>query len=226
MPGSSVLEDIELMIEYIRGGGSGKPPSRDNVGGDDNDGSSPPEPRQPSSRKYATAIVLAMASIMMFFLVLAVAFVVLRVENLRVWSSVHLPGILWLNTVVLMTSSATLEIARRKLRRDSLQGFRHMWMLTTLLGAIFAAGQAIAWWRLMASGVFLASRLASSFFYVFTAAHAVHLLGGICALLYVGLRKFEVARISRAMAAEVTSYYWHFMDGLWLFLLALLYLGQ
>jgi heme/copper-type cytochrome/quinol oxidase subunit 3 len=53
----------------------------------------------------------------------------------------------------------------------------------------------------------------------------VHLFGGICALLYVGLRKFETARVSRATAVEVTSYYWHFMDGLWLFLLALLYFG-
>ncbi len=174
MPGSSVLEDIELIIEDIRGGGSGKPPARDDDGGDDSGDRNRPEPRQPSSGKYATAIVLALASITMFFLVLAAAFLVLRLENRGAWSSVHLPGILWFNTVVLMTSSATLEIARRELRRDSLSGFRQMWMLTTLLGAMFVAGQAIAWWRLMASGVFMASRLASSFFYVFTAAHAVH----------------------------------------------------
>ena len=70
------------------------------------------------------------------------------------------------------------------------------------------------------------SRLASSFFYVFTALHAVHLMGGICALLYIGIRKFETAQISRAAAAQVASYYWHFMDGLWLFVVALLYFGQ
>jgi cytochrome c oxidase subunit 3 len=228
MPGSSVLEDIELIIEDISGGGSGKPPSRDDDdGGDDGGGGgNRPDSRRSNSKKYSTAIALAMLSILMFFMVLTAAFVVLRVENLRTWSGVRMPWILWLNTIVLMSSSATLELARRKLQHDSLRGFRQMWMLTTALGLLFVAGQALAWRQLAASGVFLASRLASSFFYVFTAVHAVHLLGGICALVYVGLRKFETARVSRALAAEVASYYWHFMDGLWLFLLALLYFAQ
>jgi heme/copper-type cytochrome/quinol oxidase subunit 3 len=56
--------------------------------------------------------------------------------------------------------------------------------------------------------------------------HGLHLLGGICALLYVSFRKFEKAKVSRSIAAEVASYYWHFMDGLWIFLLALLYVGK
>jgi len=101
-----------------------------------------------------------------------------------------------------------------------------MWTLTTSLGLLFVGGQIIAWRRLAAHGVYLDSGLASSFFYLFTAMHAVHLLGGICALLYVELHRFEAARISRSLAAEIASYYWHFMDGLWVFLLALLYLGR
>jgi cytochrome c oxidase subunit III len=84
----------------------------------------------------------------------------------------------------------------------------------------------IAWWQLAQHGVYLALRLAASFFYVFTALHALHLLGGVCALLYVALHKFDAARVSRSLAAQVASYYWHFMDGLWLFLLALLYFGR
>ncbi len=229
MPGTSVLDDIELLIEDIRGGGSGKPPSRDGDDGDDGEnrgGGGRPEPSGSSTRKYSTAIALAMASILMFFLVLTAAFVVLRVHNLRTWSGIHIPRILWINTLVLMTSGATLEMARRRLQMDSLHGFRKLWMLTTALGAAFIGGQLIAWLQLAASGVFLTSRVASSFFYVFTALHAAHLIGGICALVYVGIRKFEKARISRALAVKVTSYYWHFMDGLWLFLLALLYFGQ
>jgi cytochrome c oxidase subunit 3 len=226
MPGSTVLDDIELIIEDISGGGSGQPPVRDDDGGGDDQRGPRPEPRRSSSKKYSTAIALAMLSILMFFMVLTAAFVVLRVENLRTWSGVHLPWILWVNSAVLMASSGTLEIARRKLQHDRVSGFRKMWLLTTFLGALFVAGQAMAWLQLNASGVFISSRLASSFFYVFTAVHAVHLLGGICALLYVGFRRFEAARVSRAVAAEVASYYWHFMDGLWLFLLALLYFGQ
>jgi cytochrome c oxidase subunit 3 len=230
MPGTSVIDDIELIIEDIRGSG-GKPPSRrdDGDGGDDGGntgGDRRPEPRRSSAKKYSTAIALAMLSILMFFMVLTAAFVVLRVKNLHTWSAIRLPWILWLNTAVLLASSATIELARRKLQVDGLRGFRQMWALTTILGMIFLAGQVIAWRHLAAEGVYVASRLSSSFFYVFTALHAAHLVGGICALLYVGLRNFEAAHVSRLVAAEVTSYYWHFMDGLWLFLLALLYFGQ
>jgi cytochrome c oxidase subunit 3 len=167
-----------------------------------------------------------MLSILMFFMVLTAAFVVLRFDNRHTWAGIRMPWILWVNTAVLLLSSATLELARRKLLVDSLRGFKQMWGLTTLLGLTFVAGQVLAWRQLASQGVYMSSRLATSFFYVFTALHAVHLLGGICALLYVGLRKFETARVSRFVAAEVTSYYWHFMDGLWIFLLALLYFGQ
>jgi len=230
MPGTSVIDDIELIIEDIRGGG-GKPPSRrdDGDGGDDGGntgGDRRPEPRPSSVKKYSTAIALAMLSILMFFMVLTAAFVVLRINNLHTWSAIRLPWILWLNTAVLLASSATLELARRKLQADRLRGFRQMWALTTILGMIFLAGQLIAWRHLAGEGVYMTSRLSSSFFYVFTALHAAHLVGGICALLYVGLRNFAAAHVSRLVAAEVTSYYWHFMDGLWLFLLALLYFGQ
>jgi cytochrome c oxidase subunit 3 len=228
MPGTSVLDDIELVIEDIRGGGGGKPPSHDDDGNDGGDtgGEHRPERRLPSPRKYSTAIALAMLSILMFFMVLTAAFIALRVKNLHSWAGIRVPSILWINTAVLLASSATLELARRKLQADSVRAFKRMWMLTTALGILFVAGQFIAWRQLAAQGVYLASRLASSFFYVFTALHAVHLLGGICALLYVRFRQFETARVSRFVAAEVASYYWHFMDGLWLFLLALLYFGQ
>jgi len=229
MPGT-VAEDIELIIEDIRGNGGGKPPSRD--GDDDGDGDEGsggehgPEPRRPNTKKYSTAVLLAMVSITMFFLVPTAAFVVLRVANRHHWAGIHLPGILWLNTGALLMSSVTLEIARRRLRVDDASGFHRMWTVTTALGLAFVAGQVIAWRQLAAQGVYAASGLASSFFYVFTALHAVHLLGGVCALLYVASRKSAASEVSRSFAAKVTSYYWHFMDGLWVFLLALLYLGR
>ena len=121
MPGSNVLDDIELIIEDIRGTGGGKPPSRDgdDDGGDEGGGNSGgernPDPRRAGAKKYSTAIALAMLSILMFFMVLAAAFLVLRVENLHKWSGVRVPWILWVNTAVLLASSATLELARRKI---------------------------------------------------------------------------------------------------------------
>jgi cytochrome c oxidase subunit III len=229
MPGT-VADDIELIIEEIHGNGGGKPPSRDgdnDGGGDDGGGGEhAPEPRPPSSKKFSIAVLIGMVSIVMFFLVLTAAFVALRVHNLHNWTGIRMPRILWANTVALLASSATLEMARRKLRLDDAAGFRRMWGLTTALGILFVGGQVVAWWQLALQGVYMTSRLASSFFYVFTALHAAHLLGGVCALLYVALHKFDAARVSRSLAAQVASYYWHFMDGLWLFLLALLYFGR
>jgi cytochrome c oxidase subunit III len=162
---------------------------------------------------------------LMFFMALASAFIVLR-RGSGVWVTVHLPTVVWANTVVLLASSFTLEAARRRLVLTDLRGFRKFWMVTTVLGFLFVAGQLVAWRQLVAQGVYIASNQGSSFFYIFTGAHAVHLLGGVGALVYVSAHRFGEKDVSRSTAAEVASYYWHFMDGLWIFLLALLYLGK
>ena len=222
MPGNTVIEEIELIIDDLRGGGGKLPPSADDGdGGGDGDKF---RRSGPSSRRYSIAIGLAMVSILVFFLAMVVAFVVLERFN-TAWIPAHLPRILWINTVVLLTSSVTLELARRSLASVDLRRFQALWRITTGLGVLFLVGQVIAWWELVHSGVFISTQ-ASSFFYIFTGAHGVHLAGGIAALLYVSLRKFERARISRAAASQVASYYWHFMDGLWVLLFVLLYAGR
>ena len=230
MPGKPVLDDIELIIEDVHGTGGGKPPSRH--GDDGGDGEGPggggrtPDPRRPAARRYSTAVALAMLSIVMLFMALAAAFLVSKSNSLEPWTSLKMPGVLWANTAVLLASSGTLELARRRLARDDARGFRRLWALTTVLGVVFVLGQFAAWRQLAAQGEYATSRLANSFFYVFTALHAAHLLGGICALVAVAARRFDPARLSRAAAAEIASYYWHFMDGLWLFLFALLLFAQ
>jgi cytochrome c oxidase subunit III len=222
MPGSTVLEELELIIEDI--GGGGKLPPRDD--GDDGGGDGDRWRRASSPvRRYSIGIGLAMVSILVFFLGLAVAFVVLERFN-SAWVPVQLPRILWANTIVLLASSVTLELARRSLADFNLSRFQILWRITTALGVLFLVGQVIAWRELVDSRVFLNSTQASSFFYIFTGAHGVHLLGGICALLYVSLRKFEQAKVSRRAASQVASYYWHFMDGLWVLLFALLNFGR
>ncbi len=223
MAGTSVLDDIELIIEDIGGGGGRKPPS-----GDDGEGPGGGKRRAPgnsSARKYAIAIALAMAAILMFFMAIVAAFLFLRATSNK-WVNFRVPNLLWINTLVLLASSASLEFARKRLAVSDENGFKKLWMLTTLLGTVFVLGQVIAWRELVAAGTYASSTLAAGFFYVFTAAHAAHLLGGICALLYVGFRKFRQSEMTRMAATEVTSYYWHFMDGLWVFLLALLYFGK
>jgi cytochrome c oxidase subunit 3 len=222
MPGTTA--EIEIVIEDIGGGtGGGEPPAGGDGGGGDDDRRR--QKKSPSPRRYSTAITLGLVSILMFFMALTSAFIVLR-RSSELWVDFHLPPILWLNTGILLASSFTLEAARRKLADSNAADFRKLWLLTTALGLLFVAGQLVAWRQLVAQGVFIASNQASSFFYIFTGAHAIHLLGGVGALLYVSIRKLDAARISLSTAAEITSYYWHFMDGLWVFLLALLYLGK
>ncbi len=227
MPGTTAFPDEEIIIEDIGGGGGG-PPSPPG-GGDDGDGGGDDRNRRrkwtPSPKRYSTAITIGIVSILMFFMALASAFIVLR-RSSDLWVTIHLPRILWANTCVLLASSFTLESARQQLFLADASGFRKFWLATTALGFLFVVGQLVAWRQLVAQGVYIASNQASSFFYIFTGAHAVHLLGGVAALLFVSFGKFEKTKISLPAAAEITSYYWHFMDGLWIFLLALLYLGK
>ena len=225
MPGTTAVPDIELVVEDVGGGGGG-PTAPPGGGGDGDDGNKRRRPgRPPSPNRYYTGIALGIVSILMFFMALASAFLVRRGTS-GDWIPVHLPAVLWLKTFALIVSSFTLERARRSLSRLNLSGFRKLWTLTTGLGALFLIGRLVAWRQLVAQGVFMASNPASSFFYIFTAAHGLHLLGGVGALLYVLVRKFDKASIALPTAAEIASYYWHFMDGLWIFLLALLYLGK
>jgi cytochrome c oxidase subunit III len=217
-------QDTELIVIDTGGGGGGKePPAGGDGGGDGDKGGRPP--RKPRQRRYSTAITLAMISILVFFLGLCTAFVVLEHVS-QTWAPLHLPRILWLNTAILLLSSYTLGRARRRLSAIDFPGFRKLWRVTTVLGVLFLTGQLIAWLQLVTSGIYIANNQATSFFYIFTAAHGVHLLGGVAALLYVAMRDFEKGQISRVTAVEITSYYWHFMDGLWVFLLLLLYLGR
>ena len=222
MSGTTVIHEREPIVTDIGGGGGGPTPPAGGDGGGDGDGGR--RPRKPPQRRYSTAITLGMISILVFFLGLCSAFLALKWVS-KTWAPLHLPKILLLNTAILLVSSYTLERARRRLWAIDFSGFRKLWRATTILGILFLAGQLIAWLQLVAMGVYIASNQATSFFYIFTAAHAAHLIGGVAALLYVAVSDFEKGKISRQTAVEITSYYWHFMDGLWVVLLVLLYLG-
>jgi len=167
-------------------------------------------------RAYTTGMMIALGGIMMFFLALVSAWVVrggLASSNSQ---PLNVPRILWLNTAILLGSSFALLRSRRCLRAQQEDGFRHWWSVTAILGVMFLCGQVIAWRQLVAAGVFLATNPSSSFFYVFTAAHGLHLLGGIAALLAVAFR--TTRRVPRTAAVGVVAIYWHAMDALWLFL--------
>lgn len=218
MPGI-VTDEIEV-IDGGRGGGNDVP-----AGGDDDGGGSGGGSHGIPQRAYFTVIQLGLAGIVMFFMALTSSFLVRKGLG-NDWVGFNFPRILWVNTLILLASSVTIQMARRQLHEDERDAFKRWWNVTTGLGILFLAGQFMAWRQLAGQGVFLVTNPSSSFFYLLTAAHGLHLFGGVLALLYVSHRNWQRARISQVTATDVASIYWHCMDGLWVFLFALLYLGR
>ena len=221
MPGT-VTDDPQVIVTGTsRGGGGGDVPA----GGDDDGGEGSSGLPAIPTRAYYTALQLGLAGIIMFFMALTSSFLVRKALGAD-WVAIALPPVLWLNSIVLLASSGTIQWANTRLEQGDARGFRYWWGLTIALGLLFLTGQFIAWGQLAAQGMYVSSNPDSSFFYLLTAAHGLHLAGGILALFYVAFRRWQKSRITRATAASLAGIYWHFMDGLWLFLLALLYLGR
>ena len=208
MPGV-ILDELER-IDAGRGAGGDLPP-----GGGDDGNSGGRFPRVPE-RAYFTVVQLSLAGIVMFFMALTSSFLVRKGLG-GDWVSFVLPRVIWVNTFALLASSVTIQVAIRYLREGARSSFRQWWAITTALGLVFLAGQFAAWRQLAAQGVFLVTNPSSSFFYLLTALHGIHLLGGILALLYVAFRPWQRSRINQLTAASLAAIYWHFMDGLWLF---------
>jgi cytochrome c oxidase subunit 3 len=140
------------------------------------------------------------------------------------WASMAKPPILLLNTAILLASSVALDLARRALKSRDRTKFNRWWTAATILGFLFLGGQALAWSQLNAAGVFISSNPSSSFFYVLTVAHAIHLLGGVTALFYVDVQALRL-RLGPAKRTiiDVSAIFWHFLAGLWLYLMVLFY---
>lgn len=202
---------------------SGNDGFRDLVPADGNLRAVQDRPPQPAK----LGIWVALAAITMSFAALTSALVVRQGAGTD-WTHLVLPPILYLNTFLLLASSGTLEIARRRIagyvRGTATQIVVPMrWLAATLaLGLLFVGGQYFAWLQLKARGLYLATNPNSSFFYVFTGLHAVHVLGGLAGLLYV-ISKFQRSVLRRS-TFHAASQYWHFMGLLWLYLLLLLWM--
>jgi cytochrome c oxidase subunit 3 len=144
------------------------------------------------------------------------------------WQHMALPRVLYLNTLVLLTSSYTLELCRRRFAGVARQATEPdgapqvgplLWLYVTIvLGTIFVVGQWLAWRNLAANGLYLATSPSSSFFYVLTAMHGLHLLGGMAGLTYMARRLARSVTSTEASALSATAVYWHFMGLLWIFL--------
>jgi cytochrome c oxidase subunit 3 len=166
--------------------------------------------------------VLLAASVMVF-VSLTGAFVFRRGLS-GDWASVPKPPILFLNTAVLLASSFALEVARRALKAGLRSKFNVWWTAGAVLGVVFLLGQALAWQQLKGLGIYVATSPSSSFFYVLTASHAFHLVGGVAALIYVAVQSLRFSQgPARQTLIDISAIFWHFLDGLWVYLMVLLY---
>jgi cytochrome c oxidase subunit III len=181
----------------------------------------------PQAAATQTGIWVCVCAIFMCFAALVSALVV-REGTSSDWRHLTLPRILYFNTLVLMLSSYTLEVSRHRFSATVRQeagpeetprpGLFPWLYATILLGSIFVAGQYLAWKALAAGGFYLATNPSSSFFYVLTAMHGVHVLGGMAGLIYMARRLARSVSPRQASAFGATAVYWHFMGFLWIFL--------
>lgn len=230
--GTMVTSTKKIARPQLGVGGAKRPlgPNGGGSGGNGHKGGGDDSFRQFHPSKYKIGIWVTLAGVTMLFTALTSAYIV-RANSSNDWRPLDAPRLLWLSTGLIVVSSLTFEIARRALRQGKSTLYNRWLLLTVMLGLGFLAAQLFAWRQLVAQGVYMASNPHSSFFYVLTGAHGLHLLGGILGLDYLLLRsrrkplEEDGEEKRRAMAGAV-ALYWHFMGALWIYLFLLLFLWR
>lgn len=253
MPATITPTDIERerkrrLDEHDNGSGRRPPTDKRTGGGGDGDNwnDRPQGRRGPRERlaRYRLAVFFALAGDLMFFVAIVSAFFVSQASGrfdaynnyINEWLPTAIPPILWLNTGVLILSSITMEIARRRMFEEKHvmeewfglgkpTSSRAMpWLSSTVfLGLVFLAGQWLAWQQLAVQHVFFRTNPSSHFFFLITGVHAIHLFLGIAGLI-AALAGLYVSRQmeTRQILVDCSAWYWHSMGLFWIFLFILL----
>jgi cytochrome c oxidase subunit 3 len=250
MPTTSERVEVERKPK-LGGGGPGKIPHRRGYGGgDDGDHNRPGDFSSSRQRLRRGRIGLAagIACVTALFIGLMFVYVArmgthhwdpLQRQEVYDWKPVPLPyRLLWINSTLLVLSSVSLELARRGMLNKmefAAMGIQPPrlkldppWLTITVgLGFAFLAGQMHLWSSLRSQGLYLHANPSGSIFYLLTGLHAVHLAGGLIALLYAVCGSWLRMRFeSQRVTVELTGWYWHFMGVLWLGIFALLHFAR
>ncbi len=178
------------------------------------------DPTKAPAGLYRVGLLSICGSIFAFFTALIIAYL-WRARTAPFWDPITLPPTLWLSTVIILVSSGVFEAARRMFGRGNHRGASRLFVVTGCLGAAFLSSQITAWRELVRAGAYLSQNPHSSFFYLFTGLHALHLVGGVIALLVLLLRKNP-----RRELVDMVTYYWHFLGVLWVVLFGTLHLSS
>ncbi|WP_183494457.1 cytochrome c oxidase subunit 3 [Neolewinella aquimaris] len=172
-------------------------------------------------------LYIGLASLVMMFIALTSAYIVRRAAGN--WLEFSIPGIFYVNTLVIIASSITLHFAYRAFKREAAVAYKSLLTVSFVLGIAFLVMQYLGWEELAAQGVPLKINPAGDFVYAISWLHALHVVGGIAALAValvfayaIRLRKTP----ARQLRLELTITYWHFVDVLWIYLIIFLSLQR
>lgn len=196
-------------------------------GGDDNFGNPQTREYEKSFSKSKIFTWFLLIVVLMTFGGLIGAYIVISTNGVLEWRPFNLPIQVYLSTFLILVSSFTYTIAQKAINRNDHQKSKTWLLATTVLGAMFISSQILAWFALVNRGFYMRSNPYAAFFYIMTALHAVHVLGGIIALGYVVLQNWlrtdsEKELERRRDISGAVGWYWHFMGALWMVLLLLL----
>ena len=166
---------------------------------------------------------VGIGSILMMFAGLTSAYIVKR--NQAHWETFNLPGAFWYSTVLIIGSSLTMIAMLKAFQARLMQQYRWLLATTMLLGVLFIGTQVLGFSQLWQQGITLQANVAYSFLYVIVGLHALHVIGGVIALIVMWLKGLSRHKRNYSVVpVELMSTYWHFVDVLWLYLLVFLLL--
>ena len=185
------------------------------------------EPETPFIDKSKFIAWFLLLAVGMTFAGLLGAYLMIATNRAAEWKPFALPVQVWISTLLILLSSVTYARSKRSIDKDNYLGARNWLVATTVLGATFVSSQFIVWLELTSRGFYMQGNPYAGFFYILTAAHLVHVAGGIVALGAILLKSWrpsvnEADRTRRKDLARSVGWYWHFMGGLWVILFLML----
>ena len=160
---------------------------------------------------------VAIGSILMMFAGLTSAFIVK--SNQTNWVTIVMPKIFWASTAVMLLSSLTIQLSLRAFKQREMRRYRTLIGVTLLLGIAFVALQWIGFGELWKQHITFKGAGAGQFLYVIFGLHALHVIGGVLALLVIFAKAYSTrVKFYSSVPVEVAATYWHFVDLLWIYL--------
>jgi len=172
------------------------------------------------------ALWMGFASIMMMFAALTSAYVVRRAGGN--WLEFDIPNMFYISTGVLLVSSVLMHFAYSNYKKRNIKVYRGALIGAFILGCLFLVCQALGFYDIYELGVDLKGNPSGGFFYVIPFIHALHIMGGLAALVVSIINSFTLKKFTekRKINFELTIQYWHFVDILWIYLLVFLLMNR